>query len=178
MSTRTTAILVLLTAAAVSPAAYSPTNTELVAPAVLEKLLPAAPDGWTRLDVRLKQIDISQECSYTAADTTYTKGEMRVKLTLADTGSHQEGLMALAMSVVTLPDDHFDEIPPATVIKRMKIDGSPAVEMWDSEKLSGEIAVVVGGRFVASVEGSKADGLDSLRAVLNGVDLKALGSAK
>jgi hypothetical protein len=178
MSTRTTAILVFLSAAAVSPAAYSPTNIELVAPAALEKLLPAAPEGWTRLDVRLKQIDISQECSYTSAATAYTKGEMRVKLTLADTGSHEEGLMALAMSVVTLPDNHFDQIPPATTIRRVKIDGSPAVEMWDAEKINGEITVVVGGRFVASVEASKADSLETLRAILTGVDLKALSALK
>jgi hypothetical protein len=178
MTTRTTAILVFLTAAAVSPAAYAPTNIELVSPAALEKLLPAAPEGWTRLDVRLKQVDISQECSYTSASAVYRKGEMRVKLTLADTGSHQEGLIALAMSVVTLPDGHVGKIPPATTITRVKIDGSPAGEMWDSEKLNGEIAVVVDGRFVASVETAKADNLESLKAILAGVDLKALGALK
>lgn len=178
MNTRTTAVLLFLTAAAVSPAAYSPTNIELVSPAVLEKLLPAAPEGWTRLGARLNQVNISEECSYTSASATYTKGEMRVKLTLADTGSHAEGLTALAMSVVTLPDDHVGKIPPATIITRMKIDGSPAVEMWDSEKLNGEITVVVGGRFVASVETSKADSLESLKAILAGVDLKALGALK
>jgi hypothetical protein len=178
MTTRTTAILVFLIAAAVSPAAYSPTDSELVAPAALEKLLPAAPEGWTRLDVRLNKVDISQECSYTLASAVYTKGEMRVKLTLADTGSHQEGLIALAMTVVTLPDGHVGKIPPATTITRMKIDGSPAGEMWDSEKLNGEIAVVVDGRFVASVETSKADSPESLKAILAGVDLKALGALK
>jgi hypothetical protein len=104
-----------------------------------------APEGWTKIDSRLKQIDISQECSYTSASVSYTKDGMRVKLTLADTGSHQEALMALALSVVTLPEDHVDQIPPATTIKRMKVDGSPAVEMWDSEKLNGEITVVVRG---------------------------------
>lgn len=178
MSTRTTAILLLFTAAAVSPAAYSPANSELVSPAVLEKLLPAAPEAWTRLDVRLKQVDISQECSYTSADTTYTKGDMRVKVTLADTGSHEEGLMALAMSVMVLPDNHVDKIPPASTITRTKIAESPAVEMWDSEKLNGEITVVVGGRFVVSVETSKGDSVDALKAILAGVDLKALGALK
>jgi hypothetical protein len=178
MSTQTTATLLLLAAAAVSPAAFSPTNNELVAPAVLEKLLPAAPEGWTRLDARLKQIDISQECSYTSAATSYTKDDMRVKVSVADTGAHEEGLMALAMSVITLPDGDVIEIPPASVIKRMKIDGSPAVEMWDSAKLDGEITVVVGGRFVASVEASKADSPATLRAFLTAVDLKALGALK
>ena len=178
MNTRTTAILVFLTVAAVSPAAYSTTNSELVSPAVLEKLLPAAPEGWTRLGARLNQVNISDDCSYTSASATFTKGDMRVKLTVADTGSHAEGLATLAMSVVTLPDGHVGKIPPATTITRTKIDGSPAVEMWDAEKLQGEITVVVGGRFVASVETSKADSLETLKAILAGVDLKALGALK
>jgi len=178
MSTRTTATLLLLSVAAVSPSAYSPTNSELVAPAALEKLLPTAPEGWTRLDVRLKQVDISQECSYTSAATSYTRDDMRVKVTLADTASHEEGLMALAMSVITLPDAYLVEIPPASVVKRLKINGAPAVEMWDSQKLDGEITVVVGGRFVASVETSKADSVATLHAILAGVDLKALGALK
>ena len=178
MNTRTTATLVFLIAAAVSPAASSPTSTELVSPAALGKLLPAAPEGWVRLDPRLNQVNISDECSYTSASSTYTKGNLRVKLTLADTGSHAEGLATLAMSVVTLPDGHVGKIPPATIITRMNIDGSPAAEMWDAEKLNGEITVVVGGRFVASVETSKADSLEPLKAILAGVDLKALGALK
>lgn len=177
MRVRPTAMLVFLVAAAASPGAFSPAAPELIAPSVLEKLLPA-PEGWTKGDVRSKQVDISQECSYTSASASYIKGETRVKLMVADTGSHSEGLMALAMSVVTLPDDHVDQIPPATVIRRIKIGGSPAVEMWDSEKLNGEIAVVVGGRFVVAVETSKADSLETLRAILAGVDLKALGALK
>jgi hypothetical protein len=176
MSARTTAMMVFLTAAAVSVGAHTFAATELVAPAALEKLLPT-PEGWTRADPRLKQIDLSEECSYTSAIAFYTKGETRVKLTLADTGSHAEGLMALASSVVTLPEDHADQFA-ATTIKRSKIEGSPAVEMWDAEKFSGEITVVVGGRFVASVESPKADSLETLRAILAGVDLKALGALK
>ncbi len=176
MSQRTTAILVSLIVTAVSVGAYAPANTELVAPAALEKLLPR-PEGWIRADLRLKQIDISQECSYTYASAFYTSGEMRVKVTLADTGSHAEGLMALASSVVLLPEDHHDQISAST-IRRSKIDGSPAVEMWDAEKLNGEITVVVGGRFVASAEASKADTLETLRAILSTVDLKALAALK
>lgn len=177
MRVRMTAILVFLTAAAAWPGAHSPATTELIAPAVLEKLLPT-PEGWTRgPDLRLKQIDISDECSYTSASVSYMKGEMRVKVTLADTGSHAEGLMALATMVVSLPEDHVDQIS-ATTIRRTKIEGSQAVEMWDSQKLDGEIEVVIGGRFVVAVETSKADSLETLRAILAGVDLKALGALK
>jgi hypothetical protein len=103
---------------------------------------------------------------------------MQVKLTLADTDGHADSLVALAPMVISLPDDHVGQVPPATTITRLKVEGSPAVEMWDSEKLTGEIAVVVAGRFVVSVETSKADSLESLRAVLASVDLKALGALK
>lgn len=169
--------LMLLGAAAASPGALASSANDLVAPATLEKLLPV-PEGWTKGLVRSKEVEISKDCSYTVVSVSYTKDGTTVKLTLADTGAHQEGLMALAMMVVTLPDDYADQVPPATTIKRIKIDGSPAVETWDSEKLNGEIAVVVSGRFVAAVETSKADTLDTLKGILSGVNLKALGALK
>ena len=172
-----TAILVFCAAAAASPGAPSPPTSELVAPAALQKLLPA-PDGWTKGVVRSNQVDISADVSYTVASVSYGKEGMQVKLTIADTGGHSDSLIALAAMVMTLPEDHVGQIPPATTITRIKVDGSPAVEMWDSEKLNGEIAVVINGRFVAAVETSKADSLETLRAVLATVDLKALAALK
>lgn len=171
------AVLMFLLSAIASPAPSSTAGTDLVAPAVLEKLLPS-PEGWTRGVVRAMQTEITQECSYSSASISFTKDEMKVKLTLADTGAHQESLLALAMMVMTLPDNYTDDVPPATTVKRLKMDGSPAAELWDAQKLSGEITVVVGGRFVASVETAKVDSLDTLRAILASVNLKALAAAK
>ena len=51
-------------------------------------------------------------------------------------------------------------------MKRLVVEGSPAVESWDGQKKSGEIAVVVGGRFVVSLESSKVDDLETLRGLL------------
>jgi hypothetical protein len=172
-----TAMLVFFTSAAAAPDAHPFLNGELVAPAALEKLLPA-PEGWTRGVARSRQIDIAADCSYTIASVSYARDEMQVKLTLADTDGHADSLVALAPMVISLPDDHVGQVPPATTITRLKVEGSPAVEMWDSEKLTGEIAVVVAGRFVVSVEASTADSLESLRAILAGVDLKALGALR
>jgi hypothetical protein len=170
-------LFVATTAAAQVSQPASKGAARLVTPAALAKLLPA-PDGWTRGDVRSGQVEISSECNYTAASVPLTKGEARVKITLADTGSHADVLIALASLVVTLPDDCVQEVPPATTIKRAKINGLPTAEMWDATKLNGEITVVINDRFVVAIEAQKAENLDALRAVLASVDLKALGALK
>jgi len=145
--------------------------------AALAKLLPT-PEGWTGGDVQLSQVDISSACSYTFARVSYAKDELRVKVTLADTGAHPESLMALASLIAILPEDYDDKVPPATTIKRMKIEESQAAEMWDAEKTTGEITVVVGGRFVVAIEAQTASDLEALRAMLASVDLKALAALK
>ena len=153
-----------------------PAESHLVAPPALAKLMPSI-EGWTKGDARLSQV-AAGSCNYTAATVTYSMGENRVKLTLADSGTHAESLMALASPIVILPADYSEALQPATTIKRLKIRESPAYEMWNGEKMTGEVTVVVDGRFVATVEATKADGLATLRKILDGVDLKALAALK
>lgn len=151
-------------------------GSHLVAPSALAKLLPTLP-GWTRTEPRLNEID-SDGCTYTLASAIYTAEGIRLKLTLADTGGHAETLAILASPIVNLPDNYEGKVPPATTIKRSKTEDTSASEMWDAEKLSGEMIVVVAGRFVVAIESQKAESLDSLRSLLAAVDLKALGSQR
>ena len=155
----------------------APADSHLVAPPVLAKLLPA-PDGWTRGEVQPNQVDDASGCNYTVASVVYTKDALRVKITIADTGAHAESLMAVASMIAILPDDFDGTVPPATTIKRMKIDGSPASEMWNADKMTGEITILLSGRFVVAVEAQKADGPEVLRAMLALVDVKAVAALK
>jgi hypothetical protein len=148
----------------------------LVAPAVLAALLPAL-EGWTKSEPLLNKVE-SPSCAYTLASTTYTKGDMRVKLTIADSGMNNDSLMAVAAMVMTLPDGYSDTIPPATTVARVKINEMPAAEMWDAEALKGELTVLVNGRFAVAIEARKADSLGTLRAMVGAVDLKALAAQK
>lgn len=172
--------LVVLAAAPAAGQANQPASGggKLATPAVLAKLLPAAPAGWTKAEARLTQVEISATCAYAAACLPLFKDDSRVKVTLADTGGHNDALIALASAVITLAEDCVQDIPPATTIKRVKIGDWQAAEMWDAEKLAGEITVVVNGRFVVSVEAQKAESLEVLRALLSSVDLKALAAVK
>lgn len=148
----------------------------LVAPEALAALV-SAPEGWTKGDAVLNKVD-SLSCAYNTASVTYTKGDMRVKLTIADTGGHADSLMAMASMVVTLPDGYSDQIPPATTVARVKINDMPAASMWDAEALKGELTVLVNGRFVVALEAKKVESLDTLRGMLSAVDLKALAALK
>jgi hypothetical protein len=147
-----------------------------VAAAALQKLLPSI-DGWTSGVARADLVEISADAKYSFASLNFTKDDLRVKLTLADTGSSADGLTALAAMVVTMPEDYAGQVG-GLAIKRMQIGGSPAVEAWDAQKSAGEISVVVGGRFVATVEASKVDSVATLRGILDKVDLKALAALK
>jgi hypothetical protein len=171
-----TGVLTLLAVAVAAQGQAAHTGShELVAPPIFAKMLPAI-DGWTRTAAGTSQIDINAECSYTFAAAQYTKGDVRVKLTLADTGAHPDSLMTLASLIMTLPDTHNDVVPPATSIRRLTIADHTASEIWNGEKQKGEIAVLVAKRFVVSAEALKSDGLEPLREILGAVDLKAIAA--
>ncbi len=169
-------VFLAATAAATAPAALQTKTVPPVPAAALQKLLPSV-DGWTSGVERSGEVALSPEIKYTFASVALTKDDLRVKLQLSDTGFSADGLMVLAAMIVNLPEDYSGEVAGA-VMKRMLIMGSPAVESWDSQKRTGELAVIVGGRFVVSLEASKVDGLDTLRAILARVDLKALAALK
>lgn len=148
-----------------------------VAVTSLRPLLPTV-DGWTKGQSAGDRIVLSDTCAYAYADTIYTNGEMEVRVTLADTGKAEDSLISLATMIVSFPDGYTDEIPPATTIKRIDYNGSPAAERWDAAKNEGEFTVLIGGRFVAKAEGKRVDALETLRAFIARVDLKALADLK
>jgi hypothetical protein len=143
----------------------------------LEQLLPA-PAGWTRVDLKTDKVVISADCSHPVAVANYVLGEMHVKITLADSALHADSLMALAPMIVMLPDGYSERIPPATKISRLQRDGAQVAERWDDQKANGEITMLVKGRFVASIEGSHLDNLDTLRTMLGAIDMKKLSELK
>lgn len=159
-----------------APAAFQEPATKVVpavATATLEQMLPAI-DGWTKGRVVSSRIMAAESCTYVYADAIYTNADGKLRITLADTGFDADGLMAVATIVQTFPADHTEVIPPDTVVTRMTYRGVPAATLWNSTKRDGEFTVVVGGRFVAKVEGTPAQSLEILRSVMDQIDLKKL----
>jgi hypothetical protein len=72
----------------------------------------------------------------------------------------------------------MESVPPASTIRRLNVSGSPAAELWDGAKNEGEITVVVDGRFVVTLEGFQLDKLETLRAMLQQIDLNKVAALK
>jgi hypothetical protein len=152
-----------------------------VVPTVALKALAAlVPDvaGWEKVRTGGNQVTVSSTCGYTFADASFTKGEMKVRLTLADTGFSPDAIDILAALITSFPENHVSTIKPATTITRFKMAENQAASRWDGEKLDGEVTVLVGGRFIASAEGSNLDTIDTLKSFVTGIDLKKLGELK
>jgi len=143
----------------------------------LEPLLPTPP-GWTRVRTRGSEVVVSDSCGYSFADATFTRDDMKVQVTLADTGGNAESLGLLATLVVSFPVDYTGEVPPATSIARLTLNDTPAGSRWDSDLREGEFTALVGHRFVAKVEGAKLDSVATLRGIIELIDLKKLGELK
>ena len=144
-----------------------------VAPAALEPLLPVL-DGWTRVRTTSNKIDSADSCTYVYAEAVYTSDAGKLRVTLADTGFNPDALTAVATIVVSFPPNHTETIPPDTVVTRVTYRDSPAASLWNSSKRDGEFTVIVGERFVAKVEGTPADSLETVRNVMDRIDLKKL----
>lgn len=164
-----------LTAQTAPQAAHS--HGTLVAASALEPLLPV-PEGWTRTKTSADRVVVSESCDYSFAGATYAKDGMTVRVTIADTGQSEQGLGLLATMVVSLPDAYVGEVPPATTVARVKLNGMPAASRWDDKNKEGEFTVLVGGRFVAKAEGTRLTDLATLRGIVELVDLKKLGELK
>ncbi len=163
--------------AARAPQGTPPKPTTPVTVKALQALLPA-PIGWDLARSGGNQVAISDSCTYAFADATFLNGDLKVRVTLADTGFNADSLAALATMVVSFPDDYSDTIPPATTIKRLKVGDWPAASRWDADKGDGEFTLLVAGRFVATAEGSHVDSLDTLRAIIEQIDLQKLAALK
>jgi hypothetical protein len=172
-------ILVITTSATSLPkGAQTPEKTVTpVAKTALESLLPV-PAGWTKGPVRSNTVSLSDTCAYSFADAAYSNGEMRVRVTVADTGFDADSLIVLVPMIASLPDDYNGQIPPATTVQRLLFQASPAASRWDAEKNEGEFEVLVGKRFVAKAEGTHLDKLATLRGVVEQIDVKKLAALK
>ena len=167
--------LAVFCAAAVPTATQEPVRkvVPLVTPAALEPLLPTL-EAWTKVRMSSNRVAAADSCAWAFAEAVYTNGGYKLRVTVADTGFDSDALMILATIVMSFPAGHTETIPPDTVISRITYADSPAATLLNTSKREAEFTVVLGDRFVAKVEGMPADNLDTLRAVMDKIDLKKL----
>ena len=174
LGTTITVSVLLSSSAGLLAGPQTPAKVPTVSPATLQPLLPEAIEGWTKGRANSDRIVATESCTYAFADVVYTSSDMKVRITLADTGFDADALMVLATLVATFPANHTELVPPDTTIARVTYKDAPAATLWNASKGEGEFVVVAGGRFVAKAEGTRLDRPDVLRSAIDLIDFKKL----
>ena len=133
-------------------------------------LLPAAPAGFTAEEPR-GETTAAMGFKISEVERSYTKGDQHLHVKIVD-GAYN----AFIYAGVTMAAQ-FSRESTEGYEKGVTIDGSPGVEKWSKESRRGELTVVVGKRFLVSVDASPVEP-DFVRTVFASVDRAKLTSLK
>lgn len=153
------------------PVAAQPARVPPVAFQRLMALLPAV-NGWTRRDDRGELL--SNPIVTARAEATYERDDSHVELEIAD--SAREAALLAPMAVFLAPG--YAERSDGGFRRAAQIDGQPAFEEWREQSRRGEIALLVASRFIVRATGHGIDTLDTVRSVVDAVNVSALAALR
>ncbi|HEX6164252.1 MAG TPA: hypothetical protein VFZ31_12855 [Vicinamibacterales bacterium] len=111
---------------------------------------------------------------FSQVETTYKKGEARIDAKIVDTGFAQ---MLVAPWSMMLASGYSRE-SSSGYEKATTISGNPAIEKWDKTSKNGELDVLVGKRFMVTIEGHDIDDMKQLQDFAANFNFGAIASAK
>jgi hypothetical protein len=137
-------------------------------------LLPAPPDGWKGADPDGSTTDLGG-FKMTTVGRTYTKGEgdevPTASLNIIDYANNKQFYDA------TTAAWNFSQETTTGYMKSVKIGDFPGFETYDKNGKSGQLWVVVAGRFFVHVETTNLDPAE-LQTWMKLIDLKKLAALK
>ena len=143
-------------------------------PVDFELLKGAMPEvgGWARTNPRGEQVNMPVAIS--RAEARYTKDKSRVELEIVDTALSQLLLAPVSMFLGSGYSERSDD----GFKRSAKIAGQPGFEEWNNEDKRGEVTAVVGNRFIVKGTGHQVENLETVRSVVEAVDLGKLAALK
>lgn len=133
-------------------------------------LLPAAPAGWTAEEPR-GETSSGMGFKISDAERSYRKGDQHLHVKIVDGAYNSFVYAGVTMAA------QFSHESTEGFEKGVTIDGNPGLEKWNRASKRGELNVVVGKRFLVSVEASPVDA-DFARTVFSSVDRAKLAALK
>ena len=137
----------------------------------LKELLPEV-DGWTKSDATGEQL--TSPVTYSRAQAVYRRDDSRIELEITDSALSQ---MLLAPTSVFLGPG-YSERSDDGFKRAIKLGGQPAVEQWHTGSRRAEVTAVVGGRYLVRASGDDVPSPDTVRAVVESVNLSRLAALR
>jgi hypothetical protein len=134
-------------------------------------LLPA-PLGWDREKPTGERI--TSPIVFASASVRMMKGDATVTAKITDS-ARNDAVLAPFATMLSSNDQHATA---QAYQKPIQIGGAPAFEKWDRATMSGNLMMIVAGRFIVEIDGSTIDDPAVLHDILGKMDLKKLAATQ
>jgi hypothetical protein len=111
---------------------------------------------------------------FSQVETKYKKGETRIDAKIIDTGFAQMLMAPWSMMMAA----GYSRESSSGYEKSTSLSGNPAIEKWNKSEKNGEIDVLVGKRFMLSLEGHDLADIKQLQDFASNFNLSAIAAAK
>ncbi len=144
---------------------------EPVAFQTLQAQLPKV-SGWEMSEPKGERM--TMPVPFSQVETRYTKGDTSIEAKIVDTGFAQ---LLMAPWQMMLASGYSRETSSGYE-KATTVSGNPAIEKWNKTSKDGEIDVLVGKRFMLSLQGNELSDIKQLQDFASNFNLSAIAAAK
>ena len=143
----------------------------LVSHTELAALLPNI-DGWQRTSPRSGLVSLPAPA--TNAATSYARGATKIDLEITDTGGAPEHIQPMS----TVAGSDFTQTAANGYMKGTMLGGFPAIESWNHVDHVADLSILINGRFIVHASGTDVDKVETVRQLLEQVDLQKIATLK
>jgi hypothetical protein len=111
---------------------------------------------------------------FSQVETTYKKGDARINAKIVDTGFAQLLVAPWSMMLAS----GYSRESSSGYEKATTLSGYPAIEKWNKSSKNGELDVLVGKRFMVTLEGHDIDDMKQLQDFASNFNFGAISAAK
>jgi hypothetical protein len=145
-----------------------------VDPVSFQALQTALPElsGWERSAPGGERM--TAPVAFSEAETHYTRGDANVTVKIVDSAFSQMLVAPWAMFLTA----GYERESSGGYEKSVNIDGNPGFERWNKDSKTGELNLVVGKRYMVTVEGNNINDPKVLHQFASKIDADKLASLK
>lgn len=111
---------------------------------------------------------------FSQIETRYTRGASRIDVKIVDTGFAQLLMAPWSMMLAS----GYSRETSRGYEKSTTIGGNPAIEKWNKDRKNGEIDVLLGKRFMVTLEGRDIDDIKVVQDFATNFDFGAIAALK
>ena len=111
---------------------------------------------------------------FSQVETEYRKGDAQIDLTIVDTGFAQLLIAPWSMMLAA----GYENETSSGYEKATTVGGSPAIEKWNKREKHGELNILVGKRYMVTIDGRDVADIKDLHQFAAAMDLGAIANLK